>query len=90
MTRGYHINDSSGGRGFSPDVERLEMWALAPEESLARSRSLVMRWLGFVHSRRFHAAVIPNPRAFCGVRDLLFACSLSSGEDVKRAGWLLI
>ena len=39
---------------------------------------------------RFHSDVIPNPRAFCGVRDLLFACSLRSREGVTRAGWLLI
>src|SRR5882724_5897500 len=39
---------------------------------------------------RFHAAVIPNPRAFCGVRDLLFACSLRSREGVTRAGWLTV
>ena len=39
---------------------------------------------------RFRAAVIPNPRAFCGVRDLLFAFSLRFGKDVNRVGWLLV
>jgi len=37
---------------------------------------------------RFHAAVIPNPRAFCGVRDLFFACTLRFCEVVNTAGWL--
>jgi hypothetical protein len=40
---------------------------------------------GFVDFLCFHAAVIPNPRAFCGVRDLLFACGLRSSEDVNTA-----
>ena len=48
-----------------------------------------MKYAGSVDFLRFHAAVIPNPRAFCGVRDLLFACSLRSSEDVNRAKYAL-
>ena len=31
-----------------------------------------MKYAGLVDFLRFHTAVIPNPRAFRGVRDLLF------------------
>ena len=48
-----------------------------------------MKYAGSVDFLRFHAAVIPNPRAFCGVRDLLFARSLRSSEDVSRAKYAL-
>jgi len=41
--------------------------------------------LGFFDFLYFCVAVIPNPRAFCGVRDLLFVRGLRSGEDVNRS-----
>jgi hypothetical protein len=40
---------------------------------------------GFFDFLYFYVAVIPNPRAFCGVRDLLFARGLRSSEDVNKS-----
>ena len=49
------------------------------------TRALFRRWLGSVDILRFRANVIPNPRAFGGVRDLLSAYALRSAEDVKQS-----
>ena len=48
-----------------------------------------MKYAGFVDFLRPPAAVIPNPRAFRGVRDLLFGYSPRSSEDVNRAKCVL-